>query len=101
MPNPIRTAIAGLGRSGWNIHANLLAPLSNLYEVAAVVDGEQSRRAEANQRFGCSTHTEFGDLVKNGDIELIVVALPSFLHADLTVQASGSRQARCVRKTDG
>ena len=44
MTQPIRTAIAGLGRSGWNIHANLLAPLTDLYRVIAVVDGEEARR---------------------------------------------------------
>ena len=92
MPQPIRTAIAGLGRSGWDIHANLLAPLTDLYRVIAVVDGEETRREEARARFGCSTHTDFGDLVANDDIELIVVALPSSC-TPTSLAGPGSRQA--------
>ena len=29
--NPIRVGIAGLGRSGWDIHARLLEPLAERY----------------------------------------------------------------------
>ena len=38
MGEVIRVGIAGLGRSGWGIHARLLEPLGEMYQVAAVAD---------------------------------------------------------------
>lgn len=84
---PIAVGIAGLGRSGWDIHAKLLETLPQLYRVAAVADNEAARRAEAEARFGCRAYRDFDSLLQDAEAELIVVALPSFLHADLTVAA--------------
>jgi predicted dehydrogenase len=85
--DPIRVGIAGLGRSGWAIHANLLAPLTDKYQIVAVADEDEKRRAEANERFGCQTHLTFDQLVADANVELIIVALPSFLHATASLQA--------------
>jgi len=84
---PIRVGIAGLGRSGWNIHARLLEPLTEQFQVAAVVDADEGRRNEAVERFDCMAYTSYGDLLTDKGIELIVVALPSHLHADLAIAA--------------
>ena len=83
----IRVGIAGLGRSGWKIHARLLAPLTEQYQIVAVVDDDAARRAEAMDRFGCAAYTEFDQLLSDDQVELIVVALPSHLHADATLAA--------------
>ena len=53
---PIRVGIAGLGRSGWDIHAHLLAPLNAQFQVVAVVDADPARRAEAVDRFDCQAY---------------------------------------------
>ena len=84
---PIRVGIAGLGRSGWDIHASLLAPLSDQYQVIAVVDDDADRRAEAVERFDCQAYTGYAQLLADPAVELVVVALPSFLHADATIAA--------------
>ncbi len=85
--SPIQVGIAGLGRSGWQIHANLLKGLPDYYQVAAVADAEASRRQEAEDVFDCDSYEEFGGLLGNDRVELVVISLPSFLHADLTVRS--------------
>ena len=84
---PIRVGIAGLGRSGWNIHAHLLEPLTDQFQVAAVVDADEGRRNEAIDRFDCMAYTSYDDLLADPGVELIVVALPSHLHAELAIAA--------------
>jgi scyllo-inositol 2-dehydrogenase (NADP+) len=83
----IRVGIAGLGRSGWDIHAKLLAPLQEQYQVVAVVDADENRRQEAIDRFDCQAYTEYDQLLADPAVELVVVALPSFLHADGAIAA--------------
>jgi predicted dehydrogenase len=85
--NPIGVGIAGLGRSGWNIHARLLEPLAEQYRVVAVVDADAGRREEAVARFDCMAYTAYGDLLADPAVELVVMALPSHLHADLSIAA--------------
>ncbi len=83
----IRVGIAGLGRSGWSIHANLLEPLASHFQVTAVVDADPARRAEAIERFDCQAYDNYDDLLADPAVELVVVALPNFLHADASIQA--------------
>ena len=87
MQEKIRVGIAGLGRSGWDIHARLLAELPEQYQVVAVVDADVKRRDEAVERFDCLAYTEYGELLNDNAVELVVVSLPSFLHADGSIQA--------------
>ena len=84
---PIRVGIAGLGRSGWNIHAKTIEALPDHFTVAAVSDPDANRRAEAEQRFGCKHYDEFEALIADDDLELIVVASPNRLHAEHTMAA--------------
>lgn len=84
---PIQIGIAGLGRSGWDIHAHLLAPLSDRYRIAAVTDTDLGRRQEAANRFGCAAYAAYDDLLADPNVELVVVALPSHLHADASIAA--------------
>lgn len=84
----IKVGIAGLGRSGWNIHAHLLSLLPGRFEIVAVLDADDERRKEAKAKFACQTYSEgeFEQLVENQNVELVVNALPSFLHASLSIQ---------------
>lgn len=86
MTNPIRVGIAGLGRSGWNIHANSLGTLPDHYKVSAVMDLNPKRRAEAEERFSCQSLETYDALIYT-DTDLIVVASPSHFHAEHTVKA--------------
>lgn len=85
--SPIRVGIAGLGRSGWGIHARLLDPLREMFQVVAVVDDDPVRREEAVERFDCMAYENYAELLADKAVELVVVALPSFLHAERSIQA--------------
>ncbi len=86
MSDCITVGIAGLGRSGWSMHAESLAQLPEQYKVAAVMDLSEERRLEAKHKFACETYTSF-EALANSDVELLVVATPSQFHTDHTVSA--------------
>lgn len=83
----IRVGILGLGRSGWDIHARLIDPLTDQYEIVAVVDRIPDRRSEAADRWGCQAYAETEALLADESVELVIVALPSHLHASAAIDA--------------
>ena len=94
----IRVGIAGLGRSGWNIHARLLAEVEDKYQVVAALDSDPGRRTEAEARFGCNTYGTLEELLADDRVELVVVALPTHLHADGTIAAlEASKHVVCEK----
>ncbi len=95
---PIRVGIAGLGRSGWDIHAHAFAQMSEMFQVTAVMDLDAARREEAVARFGCRAHDDFAALACDESVEVVVVATPNFLHTShvLQVLASG-KHAVCEK----
>lgn len=84
---PVRTAIVGLGRAGWNIHARALRTLPELFALELVTDPDSGRLDEARAAFGCRAASRFEDVVDDPDVELVVVASPSHLHTHHTISA--------------
>ena len=84
---PVNIGVAGLGRSGWNIHINALRHMTDMFKIVAVSDPDQSRCADAANEFTCNTHPDFTGLANDGDVELIVVASPNNLHPAHTIEA--------------
>jgi predicted dehydrogenase len=82
----IRYGILGLGRSGWGIHIEALRPREDA-KIVAVVDPLEERRKEAADEFGCQTYTSVDDMLKQDDIDVVVVATPSFTHKDDTIKS--------------
>jgi scyllo-inositol 2-dehydrogenase (NADP+) len=97
----IKVGIAGLGRAGWDIHARALADLRDRFTIVAVCDPDPARQAEAQERFGCRAYAEVADLVADGEIELIVVATPTQLHAGNTIAALRAGKHVLVEKPMG
>ena len=83
----VSVGIAGLGRSGWSIHCRLLEQLPDRYRIAAVFDTLAERREEARERFGCRICGDYPSLLRDDDVELVVVALPTHLHGSATAEA--------------
>jgi predicted dehydrogenase len=83
----VKVGIVGLGRSGWNIHAAALQQMEDLYQVVAVTDLIEARRNEAVQALGCRAYTSVPEMLADPDVELVVVASPSYLHCVHTIQA--------------
>jgi predicted dehydrogenase len=82
----IRYGVLGLGRSGWGIHVAALRPREDA-QIVAVVDPLEERRKEAADEFGCKTYTSVDDLLKQDDIDVVVVATPSVTHKDDTIKS--------------
>lgn len=80
----IQVAIIGQGRSGRGIHAKLLAAMPEKYRIAAVVDGLEERRERAVRELGCDAYAEQEQLYARRDIDLVVNATPSHLHAPVS-----------------
>lgn len=84
---PIKVGIAGLGRSGWNIHAKTFQAMSSQYKVVAVADADEGRIAEAERTFGCRGYSDFDELIKDDSFDLLVVASPNLFHMEHSVAA--------------
>ena len=83
----IRVAIAGQGRSGYNIHARHLEKDKDRYRIVAVADQIAERRKDAREQFGARTYSDWSKMIKAGDFDLFVNALPSILHTPATIEA--------------
>jgi len=83
----IRVAIAGQGRSGYDIHAKWLRKDPRKYRIVAVADLMAERRREAVEAFGCRAYKDYRDLIADGDYDLFVNALSSNLHPKGTIEA--------------
>lgn len=81
----IKLAILGQGRSGRDIHAANLMLLRDLYRIVAVVDPLPDRRKRAAEEFGCDTYDDYRELFHRTDLDLVVNATPSHLHAPITI----------------
>lgn len=82
----VRVGVAGLGRSGWNIHVEGLRKRSD-YKVVAVADPEAERRAEAEEQLGAKAYQAPEEMIADPSLELVVIATPSHTHADLACRA--------------
>jgi len=104
----LSVGIAGLGRSGWNLHAAALEDLSDRFRIVAVSDAHAERRKEAVERYGCRAYDAVEALLGDPDVELAVVATPSHLHCRHTIAALNAGKhvvcekpmALCVEEAD-
>ena len=94
----VGVGIAGLGRAGWNLHALTLAAMPEQYHVVAVCDPQQTRLDEAQQRLGCRTYTDYAAMLADDTVELVVVAMPSQLHATYAMEAMQAGKHVLVEK---
>jgi len=85
MAEKIRVAILGQGRSGRDIHGACLSKHEK-YELAAIADVDEYRRARAKAEYGCETVEDYRVFLERNDIDLIVNALPSHFHVPVTLE---------------
>jgi predicted dehydrogenase len=94
---PIKVGVIGLGRAGWDIHIRRLRE-DDRFHITAVADREAERRDEANKEFGCETFSDYRELLKQSDCELVVVASQSVDHGPQSIAASKSGRHVVVEK---
>ncbi|MEG0693378.1 MAG: Gfo/Idh/MocA family oxidoreductase, partial [Oscillospiraceae bacterium] len=81
----LRLAIIGQGRSGRDIHGKHLLTDTERFEVVAVVDALENRRERAAKEYGCETFETYQELFGRTDIDFVVNASFSQMHAPITI----------------
>ena len=79
--------IAGLGRSGYPLHARWLHAVPQRFKIVAVCDELPGPRREAEREFGAVAYRTHRELLRAGGCDVFVNALPSFLHVPATLDA--------------
>jgi predicted dehydrogenase len=95
---PVRVGIAGLGRSGWAIHARTIQTMPERFQVVAVTDPLEGRREEAQGTLGCRAYDDLAGLLGDESVEVVVVASPNRLHAEYSQAAlAAGRHVVCEK----
>ncbi|WP_020620401.1 Gfo/Idh/MocA family protein [Paenibacillus daejeonensis] len=81
----LNVGLIGLGRSGRDIHGQLLVQLPELYKIAAAADPLPERRERAEEEYGCRTYHDWQSMVDQEQLDLIVNASPSHQHVPITM----------------
>jgi predicted dehydrogenase len=83
---PLRIALAGLGRIGWQQHAPALVKHPD-FRLVAACDMEPDRRAEAERELKCRAFADFAQMLEQADLDAVVIATPTHLHKPMAVAA--------------
>lgn len=81
----LKVGIIGQGRSGRDIHGNLLVQINEYYTIVAVADSIPERQKRAEQEYGCKAYATWEEMVANEELDLVVNASPSHLHFPITL----------------
>jgi scyllo-inositol 2-dehydrogenase (NADP+) len=85
-PNPLKVGIIGQGRSGRDIHGNLLVKLPSNYRIAAVADSIPERQERARKEYDCNAYATWQEMADNEQLDLIVNASPSHHHFPISLE---------------
>ena len=83
---PVRAAVIGLGRIGWDHHAKTIISHPG-FELSAVCDIDAKRTEEAHILSVCAQYQSVPDLVADPNVELVIVASQSIDHEPMTLKA--------------
>lgn len=78
-------AVVGLGVIG-QVHAENISSLEN-GRLVAVVDQVRERAEAAANELGAAAYTSLDEVVRNPEVEAVVIATPSYLHAPQALYA--------------
>lgn len=93
--NPIRTALCSFGMSGRVFHAPFLA-VSPLFNLMAVLERTKN---ESQKRYPqIKIYRDFEELIRDEDVELVIVNTPNFTHFDLAKKALNAGKHVVVEK---
>jgi len=98
----VRIGIVGIGNMG-SIHArNLNEGKVMGAKLSAICDVSEARRAYANDAFkGISIHASYDEMLKDVNVDAIIVATPHFDHPEMGMKALGSNLHVLVEKPIG
>ncbi|MEO7017638.1 MAG: Gfo/Idh/MocA family oxidoreductase [Leifsonia sp.] len=83
---PLRAGVIGLGWAGQQ-HMEAYASLPGV-ELVAIAGMEDAARAALGEQYGLTRlYSDWKELVADGDLDVVSVAVPTFLHAPIAVGA--------------
>jgi phthalate 4,5-cis-dihydrodiol dehydrogenase len=89
-------AIFGAGRAGHG-HARAIAETAGA-QLVAVFDTDRERADAFAEKHGCLAFINRDEALKRDDVDLVMVALPNFLHEQATVAAASAGKHIFVEK---
>jgi len=93
----IRVGVIGLGRSGRQFHCRPLQSI-NGFKLVAVADARAGEALAVEEEYGCRAYLDYQKLLNCPDVDLVVVATPTRLHAQMTLDAARSGKHVVVEK---
>jgi predicted dehydrogenase len=84
----VGVAIFGAGRAGHG-HARAIAQTAGA-GLVAVMDADRDRAEAFAEAYGCQAYTSSDQVLRRDDIQLVMVALPNFLHESATVASASA-----------
>ncbi len=87
MSNKIRLGIVGLGRIGMHMANIEISSFPELYEIVAVCDLIEERAKKLGEQTGAEIYTDYAEMLKQENIEMVYVATRSCDHYMHTVMA--------------
>ena len=92
--NRIRLGVIGIGNMGTEHCRNLLAGKCPEIELSAVADVRKERTAwaAANLPGSIKIHESGSELIRAGQCDAVLIAVPHFMHEQLTIEALGHGQ---------
>ena len=77
----INIAIVGIGRIGWPMaNGEISKYYSDKYKIVAACDLVEERRNRMANTFGCKVYSEYEEMLKQDDIDIVYVATRSCDH---------------------
>jgi scyllo-inositol 2-dehydrogenase (NADP+) len=81
----LKVGIIGQGRSGRDIHGDYLSQ-DKRFKIAAAVDKLADRRQRAKREYGCDVYSDYREMLKRTDLDLIINATFSHRHVPITLE---------------
>ena len=101
----INAAVVGYGYAGRAFHTYLI-PLADGLNLYAVSTRDAERRAAAAKERGVKTYASIDDLLKDDNVDLVVLATPHNTHAELAIKVMDAGKhvvtdkAMCMNATE-
>ncbi len=82
----IGVGVVGCGFVGYGAHVPAFKTIEGS-RLVAVADADAKRRDKAAEKYQVKSYAEYSDLVKDPEIQAVVVAVPTPLHAEVALAA--------------
>lgn len=92
MKDKLRVCVVGVGRVATS-HFEALADLKERIELAAIVSRDAAKGKAAAERHGArKIYTDYDEMLRDSEIDAVILCLPHFLHASATIAAAQAKK---------